>query len=189
MDLETLLILLLILFPLLSRLFGRRPQPEPPPPPPPYESEPSLGDSAPPSRRRAEEEDPLAEALRQIREALGEPATAPPPPRREPAPPPVRRPPPPPRPATSTPPRRGSIQEPTFLQQARRAPLSATASSSALDEPLRVERRTKETFKAQDLVARLRQPEKAREAMILKEILDRPVGLRRRRSRWPSMPR
>lgn len=67
MDLGDLLILLLFLFPVLSRLFGKKR----PPQHTPSADSPS---AAPP-------DDPLADALRQIREALGETTPEPPPPK------------------------------------------------------------------------------------------------------------
>lgn len=69
MDFGDLIILLIFLAPFLGRLFGKKP----PKPAPPLENAPER-----------QIDDPLADALRQIREALGDEATA-----REPAPEPV----------------------------------------------------------------------------------------------------
>lgn len=65
MDIGDLIILLLFLFPVLSRLFGKK-QPQQ------KRKRPVPVSERPDRPQRTEMEDPLAEALRQIREALGE---------------------------------------------------------------------------------------------------------------------
>ena len=78
MDIGDLIILLLFLFPVISRLFGKKTRPGQPQAPS-AESDPSPSSTG----------DPLADALRQIREALGEvqPESTPAPPKPRPEPP------------------------------------------------------------------------------------------------------
>ena len=66
MDLGDLLILLLFLLPVLSRLFGKQEKPTP------QRQRPLPTPDGRERVRRPETEDPLSEALRQIRDALGE---------------------------------------------------------------------------------------------------------------------
>ncbi len=222
MDFGDLLILLFILAPLLQRFFGKKepeaPQPVPQPAPnrpprrEPRRSEPLPAD---PERVTAREprggpkpvevrpeaqaaEDPFAEALRQIREALGDAA----PPEPEPLPEPAPLPEPPALPKTPRlpPPRpRGEfrpvgefeheahgfgvenpLSEEVFERRGGgfRAPLSAPDPIVDLDDDFGAP-----PSPSAELAKRLADPERAREAFVLREVLDRPLALRRREAR------
>jgi hypothetical protein len=195
MDLGDLLILLLFLFPVLSRLFGGKKKPTPQRTRP----LPRPDDAA----RRPEAEDPLADALRQIREALGEvepePAPEPAPPTPEPPKPLPER----PRPVLPKP-----VREPEFRGLGafeheehgfgRSNPLSeevferqpAFQNRGATDRieqkplkqvdlttPIEVKKVAGPTLRRTTADV-LRDPARAREAFIMKEVLDPPRSRR-----------
>lgn len=195
MDLGDLLILLLFLFPVISRLFGGNKKPTPQRTRP----LPRPDDAA----RRPEVEDPLADALRQIREALGEVEPEP-----EPAPPPPS--PPKPLPERPRPVLPAPVREPEFRGLGafeheehgfgRSNPLSeevferqpAFQKRGATDRieqkplkqvdlttPIEVKKVTQATRETAADV--LRDPARAREAFIMKEVLGPPRSLRRPR--------
>lgn len=174
MSFEDLLLVLILLAPLLSRLFRKR-QPQPPRvPQPSREIEHPLGSEP---ALEAAEEDPFSEALRQIRESLGQPA---PPPPLPPSPPPAAEPPPaakaPPRPATRprpTPPRRPKLDglgAPITAPPEPRRPLPRPRAAEPSTEALH-----------RDVRAMLRDPNRARAAFMIQQILGPPPGLARRR--------
>lgn len=189
MDLGDLLILLIFLAPLLRRIFGGKPQQKPRPLPPPEQR----------TRRQAEAEpvdDPLAEALRQIRAALGEePKHSEAEPKIETAPSWTR--------LQSAEPdsefhevgefehdahgfgRENPLSEevferrPAFVTTGGTDPIGTHAPDTVdLSTPLEVEKRTLK--RGPSLASILRDPQRAREAFILHEVFDRPGGRRRR---------
>lgn len=183
MDLFELVILLIFfLAPAIGRLFGKKESP--PPAPGPQET------------ARREEGDPLSEALRQIREALGEPEperTAEPDsarrdqPGREPepgfyevsqveptAPPPV----------VSAPPARvrKPSTKPSRSQPIRtKPPKSVEPRPVDLTTPLAVQKPRSSSPSPAALTRLLRDPQRAREALILHEVLGPPRSRRRGR--------
>ncbi len=185
MDFNLLVFLLIFLAPLLKRLFEKR-QPKPTPKRVPPESRPA------PSERP---DDPLGEALRQIREALSEPAPPPRPLPKDPEPVVAK-------PVAAKPDGEfrslgefkheahgfgpeNPLSEEVFEQRPRFAARAATERIKQkplgdvdLTTPLEVA--TAAGSSSSDLSRLLRDPERAREAFVLKEILDAPRSRRRR---------
>lgn len=189
MSFDDLLLLLILLAPLLRRLFQKAKQPQQPRvPQPSREPEHPLGTE--PALERAPQ-DPLAEALRQIREALGEPPPAPAP-APAPTPPPVAKAPPPPRPSPQ--PERFGLggfehDEHGF---GRSNPLSEEAfeqrprGAEPAPRPRPAPPRPRPAAPAnadlrRDVLAMLRDPHRAREAFMIQQILAPPLSRTQRR--------
>lgn len=194
MDLGDFLILLLFLFPVLSRLFGGKKKPTP------QRTRPVRRPDGP-SQQRPDAGDPLADALRQIREALGETEPEPASPTPEPPRPLPER----PRPVLPEP-----VREPEFHELGayeheehgfgRSNPLSeevferkpAFQKRGATDrieqKPLKqvdlttpIEVKKVAGTSSQTAADVLRDPARAREAFIMKEVLGPPRSRSRRR--------
>ena len=185
MDFGDIIILLILFAPLLRRLFGKKQRPTPPPTGKGIGQQPSL---APPDG------DPLAEALRQIREALAEqePASVAPP----------KASPPKPAPAKLEPEfhalgsfehdehgfgASNPISEELFERRDRveqKAASTARIKQKALDKvdlnrPIEVTRHRSQS--AASIARMLTDETRLREAFVMKEILDPPRSLSRER--------
>ncbi len=165
---ELLILLIIFLAPAIGRLFGKKP-----PAPSPTEPRPA-----------SHEDDPFGEALRQIREALGEPAPEP-----APAPKPV--------PAAQRLEKArpapdfhglGSLdRDERSLERRRPVPVENLERLPVVAEPVRpappkrvpLPKPTAPALRTRDFVHRLRDPQRAREAFILHEVFGPPRSRRR----------
>jgi hypothetical protein len=154
---------------------GARPLPGPPhrgPQGPPHRTQQQQRQPGPrpePEMEFPEMEDPLAEALRQIREALGQDEPKRPAPKPEPEPVPEAM------PAYEAPP------VPVY-HRSERTP-TAHIDLSQKQAPLKVERVSSGKNFRSRLARELRDPDAARHAVIMKEIFDPPLVIRRRARR------
>lgn len=167
---ELIILLIIFLAPAIGRLFEKM-KPAPPPTEP---------------RPESHEDDPLGEALRQIREALGEPAPEPaPPPKPVPAPPRLEQ-----THRASDLHGLGAAEHEGLVVQRRSPAESLERRPVVLVEPPRPAppkraalpsppKPTAPAFSSRDFVHRLRDPRRAREAFILHEVFGPPRSRRR----------
>lgn len=187
MGIEELIILLILLFPLVSRLFGgKKPPPQRRPPPqqrrPPDERR-EPGRRGPVTDESAEADEAMEEALREIREALGFPSPEP-----EPEPEPVFEAPPLSEPRASYTPPPTPAYDRLDVEQNPLPPIGERAGSSLgrteqvphFDEPLQVQRHTRSKY-SNWISRELHGAEGARRALLIREVLDKPISKRRRR--------